>query len=377
MVKRTIITIGLVSVLIVGCASTYKLAAPIETADTAAETSTETIQPIASATPFAANSVSAIPEASATTAETSIPPANTPLPNDGTIGLVIANARLLGSAEWLVSASSLTELNLQYSESEHTATLLAEEDAPELFLLDDLELVRGLVDNGQLEAAAPADPTAFLQTVTGLSIHTWTARVLVTNAPAATSAVNNWWVLTSADWSGRLVLANPDVSEETAELFERIKAAPEQVAQAYELYAGQALEDASQAGEMLVSAILGNSPSMVYSDAQVVQALLEAQEPMIGIVSLEALGTEDEDGQLSILKNVAPWPGRFEAQVLLHNTGYALSASLEALIHHLYSQTMLDQSVNTGRFAGTAGSLSQTFRGLDTTFFQSLLDSPQ
>ncbi|MDD3474231.1 MAG: ABC transporter substrate-binding protein [Syntrophaceae bacterium] len=125
--------------------------------------------------------------------------------------------------------------------------------------------------------------------------------------------VSNMWQLTDEEWSGKVVMQDPQVTSAQLDMFVDLVAHPEPLAQAYQEYYGEPLEtDEKNAGWEFLKRLAENNPVIMDSDTKVADAVGGAgqTDPPIGLYSFtKHRDIEEKDLKLGACHSMEPYMG--------------------------------------------------------------------
>jgi iron(III) transport system substrate-binding protein len=179
---------------------------------------------------------------------------------------------------------------------------------PDLYLVSDAPRTLGLLAEGALANAVPAELVPALpdDVRTPLLAHHWSAVTLVVRAALSESSqLDTWWDLTRPEWRGRVVMPDPTIDERTLYWLTTVAQHGDEMAAAYQREQGRAVAldpDCPNAGWQWVKDLLRNAPVLVVNDAQVALAVggAEAEQPRVGLCGSEQW-ERAERGELTLV----------------------------------------------------------------------------
>jgi|SRR5690625_2634618 len=114
------------------------------------------------------------------------------------------------------------------------------------------------------------------------------------------SPVDNWWDLTTDEWTGRLVIVNPMESSDTMDLFIAMVENADEMAEAYEEKFGEEIEldGTENAGYEFIKQLTGNDLIITTSSSEAVKAVAQStsDKPPVTIAVSSKLKDVEEQG---------------------------------------------------------------------------------
>lgn len=241
---------------------------------------------------------------------------------EGTVTVYSFTSRITGVEEAFEAAYPAIDLiGVDITSTEQIARITAEVDAGNpgadvAYITDAPVVLTELVEGGYLEPYVPETAADALpdEYETPLAAQRLSTKVLMYNEEAYPdgSPVTNLWELTTDEWTGQVVLVDPLQRGDYLDLFTQIALADDEMAAAYEAQFGEPVDDAENAGEAWIEALLGND-AVLTDDTDNVNAAIGAvgqDDPPVGFTSYsDRRDNEDEGWALQVAEGVEPAPG--------------------------------------------------------------------
>ena len=187
------------------------------------------------------------------------------------------------------------------------------------YLADASVVVGALVEPGHLEAYVP---DAFADRIpdqfkSPLLAHRLSTKVLMYNEEANPDGapVSNLWELTTADWTGRVVMVDPSTRGDYLDLLTELTLQSDAMADAYKAHFGTDIalgSDIQNAGQQFIADLMQNDVIFVSStdDVNAAVGAVGQDNPPIGFTSYSDRRDNEEEGwALQVANGVAPAPG--------------------------------------------------------------------
>lgn len=235
------------------------------------------------------------------------------------------------------STELITRLASEHRAGSATADLAYVSDAP--------VVVTELLDDGVLLPYVPARVTDSLadEFRDPLVANRLSTKVLMYNEEAHPDGapVENLWALTEPEWSGRVVMVDPNVRGDYLDLVTEMSLRADDMAQAYQDHFGRAIEldeGVEDAGLQFVADLYGNDAILV-DDTDTVNSSIGARgqaNPPVGFTTYsDRRDNEDEGWALQVAAGVAPSPGIVFPAMLGVTAGAENPAAARLLVDHM------------------------------------------
>lgn len=201
-------------------------------------------------------------------------------------------------------------------QSEHQASIYA---VDVLFLSEAARLTEEVLSTGMVEKYVPPRvgseiPDVFKE---DLLYYRLSTRALLYNEVAYPdgSPVDNLWQLTTPEWSGRVLVADPTQRGEVLDLLTEIVIRSDEMAEAYEAYFDQPIEvdrDLENAGEQFIRDLFQNDLVFVTDSETLNRSVgdVNASNPPVGFVTYSSRRDNEQEGwALQIANDVNPTSG--------------------------------------------------------------------